>query len=79
MRKIRGDEPIGTIIHIYREVPQGNSLCIYLKQVKMSFFSLYKIREQEGRTGSTSGRGEERVNIVQILCTHVYKWKNDIC
>jgi hypothetical protein len=23
------------------------------------------------------GKGHERVNIVQILCTHVCKWKND--
>jgi hypothetical protein len=40
------------------EVTQGNSLCSYLKQAKMSFlFSLfYKIREQEGETGSAWGR-----------------------
>jgi hypothetical protein len=34
------------------EVPQGNSLCSYLQQAKMSFFFLlfilYKIGEQEG-------------------------------
>jgi hypothetical protein len=31
-------------------VPQGNSLSSYFKQAKMSFFFLYKIRGQEGRT-----------------------------
>jgi hypothetical protein len=25
------------------------------------------------------GRGCGRVNMVQILCTHVCKWKNDTC
>jgi hypothetical protein len=49
----------------------------------MSFF--YKIREQEGKTGSVwgvgtrereedVGKGYRRVNMVQILCTHVCKW-----
>jgi hypothetical protein len=40
MKKNRGDEPIGVIIHIYMEISQGNSLCsyLYLKQAKMSFF-----------------------------------------
>jgi hypothetical protein len=41
------------------EVLQGNSLCSYLKQAKMSFFSsfffLYKIGEQEIRTGPAWG------------------------
>jgi hypothetical protein len=52
----------------------------------MSLFFFYKIRKQEGRTGpgwvgGNSGRGEEmkkegrRVNVVQILCIHVCKWK----
>jgi hypothetical protein len=34
------------------EVPQGNYLCSYLKQAKMSLFSFYKIGEQEDGTGS---------------------------
>jgi hypothetical protein len=43
MKKIRGDKPIGIIIHIYTEITQGNSLCsyLYLKQAKMSYFSFY--------------------------------------
>jgi hypothetical protein len=49
MRKNRGDEPIGIIIYI--EMSQGNSLCSYLKQAKMSFYFFYKIGEQEGSPG----------------------------
>jgi hypothetical protein len=33
------------------EMSQGNPLYSYLKQTKMSFSLLYKIRKQEGRTG----------------------------
>jgi hypothetical protein len=39
---------------------QGNSLCSYLKQSRMSFF-LFKIRDQEGRTG--------------LVCGHWYQWE----
>jgi hypothetical protein len=71
------------------EVPQGNTLCFLNKQ-KCHFIFFYTIGEQEGRTGpvegvGTSGRGDEvgkghgRVNMVQILCTHVCKWKNETC
>jgi hypothetical protein len=55
-------------------------------------FSFYKIREKEGRTGSAKGVGvstserrevmgkrDRRVNMVQKLCTHVCKCKNDTC
>jgi hypothetical protein len=49
------------------EVPEGNSLCSYLKQAKCHFLS-HKISKQEGRTGpawraGTSGRGEEGKDI----------------
>jgi hypothetical protein len=38
------------------ETSQGNSLYSYLKQTKMSFFLFfYKIKEQEGRTGTVWG------------------------
>jgi hypothetical protein len=42
MKKVRGDKPMGVIIH-YMKLSQGNSLCtyLYLKQVKMSLFSLF--------------------------------------
>jgi hypothetical protein len=42
------------------EMPQGNSLCSYLKQTKMSFFFFYKIGKQVGKTGTAwNGRGEK--------------------
>jgi hypothetical protein len=54
----------------------------------MSFFFFFKIEKQEGRTDlsvgvgfgtigkrEVGGKGCGKVNIVQILCTHVYKWK----
>jgi hypothetical protein len=52
------------------KVSQGNSLCSYLKQAKMSFFSFQKIREQEGGSGpafgiGTSGRGRRWVKCVE--------------
>jgi hypothetical protein len=73
------------------EMSQGNFLCSYLKQTKMSFFFLfYKIREQKGRTDPILGIGtnrrwedvgkeHRRVNIVQILGTHGCKWKSETC
>jgi hypothetical protein len=75
---------------MYMEMLQGNYLCCYLEQTKMSFFLFYKFGEQEGRTDpiwefGNCGRREEvgkehgRVNMVQILCMHVCKWKNDTC
>jgi hypothetical protein len=52
MKKIRGDESMGVIMHTYMEISQGNSLC--LPQATVSCFSFYlfsyKIGEQEGRT-----------------------------
>jgi hypothetical protein len=38
---IRGDKPIGSMVHMYMETPQGNSMnnYLYLKQAKMSCFS----------------------------------------
>jgi hypothetical protein len=65
MKKIR-DEPIWVIIHIYKEISQGNSLCSYLllNQDKMSYFLFYlfsfffcKIAEQDGGTSPAKGEG----------------------
>jgi hypothetical protein len=56
MKKIRRDEPVGIILHIYRKISQGKSLYSYhyLKEAKMLYFSLYpfsfffyKMREQD--------------------------------
>jgi hypothetical protein len=52
----------------------------------MSFFSYAKLENRKvewsclgGGVGtSVGGEGHGRVNMAQILCTHVYKWKNDI-
>jgi hypothetical protein len=65
------------------ETSQGNSLCSYLNETNMSFcFLLQKQRIDPVWGVSTSGSGEDagmRLNMVQILCTHVCKWKNEIC
>jgi hypothetical protein len=59
MSIIREDKPVGDIIHLYMEIPQGNSLYsyFYLKQTKMSClsFSLFCKIEQEGATGPAQG------------------------
>jgi hypothetical protein len=43
------------------EMSQGYFMCVSLKQTKMSFFFLYKIGKQEGRTGPSWGRELEPV------------------
>jgi hypothetical protein len=83
-KKKGGDEPIGVIIHICMEISQGNSLC--LSQTGKKFFFFYKMSEQEGQnrfclwervgtSGRDMGNGNRRVNMMQKLCTHVYKQK----
>jgi hypothetical protein len=56
----------------------------------MSFF-FHQNGEQEGKTGPvlaglvSMGRGKDirkgcrRVNMTEISCTHVCKWKNETC
>jgi hypothetical protein len=54
-------------------------LLYYLKQTKMSFFFLLTKSENRRVEIGRWGGGRERaweVNIVQILHTHVCKWKN---
>jgi hypothetical protein len=65
MKKHSGDEPLGVVVNLYMGMSQRSSLhrYLYLKQAKMSFFSVfpYKIREQEG------GRGPvERGGLVKV-------------
>jgi hypothetical protein len=64
MKKNKGDEPIGIIIHTYMEMSQGNFLCsyLYLKQAKMSFFSLTKLENR--RVEQVLWEGEEEVEEV---------------
>jgi hypothetical protein len=54
MKKNKRDEPIRITIHIYMEMSQGNSLCSYLKQAKMSFFFPFSSTNSEKRR---AGRG----------------------
>jgi hypothetical protein len=74
-------------MHIYMDVPQGNSLCSYLKQAKCHFFFLSFAKSENRRAeqvlrGRSWGGGMEeevgegckRVNMMQILCTHGCKW-----
>jgi hypothetical protein len=66
MKRIREDETIGVIIHIYMEMSQGNALCSYphLKQTKMSwvlfslfFFSSTKLEHMRAEKVLPSGEG----------------------
>jgi hypothetical protein len=43
VKRIRGEETAGAVIHICMEISQGNSLCsyLYLKLAKMSYFAIY--------------------------------------
>jgi hypothetical protein len=69
-----------------REAMLGISLYsyLYLKLAKMLYLSYYllyfpfkKIREQEGRTGSSGGGGEEAQTMYLHLLICVSKCKND--
>jgi hypothetical protein len=69
MKKNRGDEPIQVIIHIYMEMSQGNSLCSYLKQAKMPFFSfLFSSTKLENRRAEKFLWGRGR-----------YQWEGGSC
>jgi hypothetical protein len=67
------------------EVPQGNSLCIYLKQTKSHFFSFTKSENRaeqvlpgdEWDGGLDMGKWCGSVNIMQILHTRICKWRNE--
>jgi hypothetical protein len=68
-----------------------NSLLSYLEQTEMSFFFSFSFSKLENKrakqvlsgglvpVGREVWKGCRRVDIVQILCTHVCKWKNDSC
>jgi hypothetical protein len=59
----------------------------------MSFFSLTKLENRRAEQvlsvgggyfgtsgmGENVGKGFRRVNMLQILCIHVCKWKNETC
>jgi hypothetical protein len=64
MKKMRGEKPVGVIIHIHMEISQGNSLYRYItlymsqtiKNVMFSFFYLLSTSTKSG-TGSVGGGG----------------------
>jgi hypothetical protein len=69
---------------------QGNSCVAILKKQKCLFF--FSFTKSENRRAEQVlrgvcyqwerkkvGKGHGRVKIVQILCTHVCKWKNETC
>jgi hypothetical protein len=56
MKKNRRDGPNQAIIHIYLEMPQGNSLCMYLKQVKLSFVCFTESENRKVEKVFTEGR-----------------------
>jgi hypothetical protein len=69
----------------------SNKLKCHVFLFYLFLFFFYKIREQEGGaspaqgggSGNSEGRGigerGRRVNMVQKMCTRVYKCKNDTC
>jgi hypothetical protein len=69
------------------EMSQINSLYSYLKQTKMSFFFFTKLENRRVEQVLFGGwfqwkvkdieTGYRRVNMVQVLCTNVCKWKNE--
>jgi hypothetical protein len=70
------------------EMSQWSSLYSYLKKNKMSLFPQKRWTARQNISClwiGISGRREnirkgcKRVNLVEILCTHVQKWKNETC
>jgi hypothetical protein len=80
----RGEELIQVIIYTYIEMSQWNSLHSYLIQTVFSQKWTGRLNSSCLGVGS-GGSGEEvrkrckRVNVLEILCTHVWKWENEIC
>jgi hypothetical protein len=74
------DEPMWVVIHMHIEEMLRISLysCLYLKLAKTLFsyyllcFLFNKIGEEEGKTGSAQKQ------VIQIMYTHVSKYRNDI-
>jgi hypothetical protein len=76
--------------YIYTWKCHKETPCVVILNKNVLFFFIYKIREQEGGTGLAwgqgwyqwkgegEGKGWKRVNMVQILCTHVCKWKTQL-
>jgi hypothetical protein len=70
MKKNRGDEPIGVVMHTYMEVSQGNCLCSYpyLKQAKNVIFFLFSSAVSKNR------RVEQVMRWVGSVPVRVGRW-----
>jgi hypothetical protein len=93
MKKTRGNELIWVIVHTYMEISQGNSLCSFCSKKQKCHFFLFSSTKPENRKAEqvllekgcyqwereVAEKAGSRVNIVQILCTDIYRCKNDIC
>jgi hypothetical protein len=89
-KKNRGHKPHQATIYIYtwkynKEISQVATL---IKQECHLFFFLLQNQGKGGqnrsclgictsRSGEEVGKGHGKVNMVQILCAHVCKWKNE--
>jgi hypothetical protein len=86
-RKNGGNEPIWDTIHTLK--CHNETLCIDILNMQKCLFFLKKWRTQMYISSclgaGKSGRGEDirkgcrRMNMVEIICTHVRKWKNETC
>jgi hypothetical protein len=81
MKRTGRDEPIEFVIHI--SMKQHKDSPCYLKLAKHYFSAQgrdLRSRREFGISVGASGRERGRkVNMVQIVCAHVCKCKNDIC
>jgi hypothetical protein len=80
-------------VYIYTWKCHKKTPCVViLKKPRCHYFSFTKLDNRRveqilpgdwgvgtSGTGDEEGKGCKRVNMVQILCTHVCKWKNDTC
>jgi hypothetical protein len=76
MKKTRGDNPIGAIIHKYMEISQGNFLCsyLYLKLKCHVFHFIFSLKPclggMDGTSGSREVLGKEGEHS-EIKCVHM--------
>jgi hypothetical protein len=74
------------------EISQTPCIAILSQKKKKVSFLLFSITKSENKKQNSScegegyhwegeevGKGGRKVNMVQILCTHVCKWKNETC
>jgi hypothetical protein len=92
VKRIRGDESIGVVYawKYHKETPCVPNFTSKKQNSHVFLFTFffYIFREQEGRTdvggvgtsgGGVAGKWGRRVNMMQKMCTHVCKCKNNTC